>query len=165
MSHRLTHATPCAALLLSIALASPPAVAEDFMANLEAAQQRAATAHQSEILSLILVDRHPMPTANVQLLEVDRLLGQPVENWQAVALGTVERVATDGRRTFLVLGADSPLSDAETQVLLPVQTVALVEGGLVMRGMTTLQLKTVDLIDPDALDDMAGTDTVRIALP
>ncbi len=127
-----------------------------------AAQQTADAA--GDIRSLIIVDQAPAPLGNVQPVAVDDVIGMELQNWDGEGLGTVQTVATDGERQFLVLAADTPLSIDDTPVLLPVNTVAMNDQMLVMRGLTEQQLQSLDGVDSDGLRAMQRSNTIQLSM-
>ena len=70
--------------------------------------------------------------------------GKVVVDSTGAKVGDVDRVATTGTETVVVIG----LSDSQKEVAIPLNSVTVAANGTVMTNLTKAQLETYEDIDP-----------------
>jgi len=120
-------------------------------------------ANASTALLLLPDQQQAMEAGQPKTYEAPALVGQPVSNWKGDNLGTVDRIATDGTRQFIVLAPDTPLGDGQKGVILPLETLSFADGKLVMRGMTNKQITDLASVDTTKLKDIQQGQQLNVA--
>jgi ribosomal 30S subunit maturation factor RimM len=128
-------------------------------------QQPAADQQQAgdqEAVNLILVTDQTVEPGQPTAYAATDIIGQPLVNARGESLGTVERVVTVDGRNYVVLGADSPLSDGQGGVVLPLEHVSLIEGQLTFRGLTQQELEQLQQFDGTGAQDLGADQQIEI---
>lgn len=142
---------------------------EDMEAGEEGQQQPAAqptedqqAAGQQDVMALIIVEGEPEEAGDPQPYASNDVIGQQLVNINGDNLGTVERLVMVGNQYYVVLGDDSPLSDGQSGVVLPLEHISFIGGQLVMRGMTEAQLTELQSFDGSGAQDVPADQEVEI---
>ena len=95
-------------------------------------------------------------------LSAGDVIGQQLVNANGDSLGTVERLVMVNNEHYVVLGQDSPLSDGQGGVVLPLEHISIIGGQLVMRGMTEADLTELQGFDGSGAEDVGADQQVEI---
>lgn len=93
------------------------------------------------------------------------VMGQRITNAQGQELGTVDRVVLVGDRYFVILAEGGFLGIGEREVALPLDSMSVVGGGLLMRGMTDADIAAMPEFDSAGAQQVDGAQSVDIATP
>lgn len=134
---------------------------EDAQAEDTAAEDAQQT--DAEGAMALIVTTEPVEVGEPTPYPVSEVIGQQLVNVNDENLGTVERVVVVENRNYVVLGADSPLSDdGQAGVVLPLEHISFVEGRLVMRGMTEAELTELQDFEGSGAQDVPEDQQVEI---
>lgn len=93
------------------------------------------------------------------------LEGRDVRNAQDQPLGTVDRVVLYNDRHYLVLADGEVVGIAEREVAIPLETVSVIDGGLVLRGMSEQDIQQMPDVSGQNTEQLTGQDRVEIGTP
>tara|TARA_R110002020_G_scaffold278358_1_gene493779 strand:- start:1051 stop:2304 length:1254 start_codon:yes stop_codon:yes gene_type:complete len=93
------------------------------------------------------------------------MIGQQIVNAQGEELGTVDRLVTTGSRNYVILAEGGFLGMGEREVALPLDSMSVSEGRLLMRGMTDEDIEAMPEFDSAGAQEIDGGQTVEIATP
>ncbi|HEV7276498.1 MAG TPA: hypothetical protein VGN80_09445 [Devosiaceae bacterium] len=120
------------------------------------------SAGQRDVMALIIVEGQAEEAGNPQPYASTDVIGQQLVNINGDNLGTVERLVMVDNQYYVVLGEDSPLSDGQGGVVLPLEHISFIGGQLVMRGMTEAQLTELQNFDGSGAQDVTPEQQVEI---
>ncbi len=107
----------------------------------------------------------PMEPGQMQPYNVADLVGQTVVNGQGQELGTVERVVDRNGRDYVVLARGGLLGFGEREVGLPLDSISVVDGRLLMRGLSEQDLQEMPEFTSQGAREYGQSDRVEIGTP
>lgn len=107
----------------------------------------------------------PMEAGTLTPYLASDIIGQQITNAQGQELGTVERVVLIGDRHFVILAEGGFLGISEREVALPVDSMSVAGGGLLMGGMTDADIAAMPEFDSAGAQPLDGAQQVDIATP
>ncbi|MBB4051588.1 hypothetical protein GGR20_001224 [Devosia subaequoris] len=121
-----------------------------------------AQADRDRVNQLLREDQQ-MEAGRALEYNVADLEGRDLRNARGIELGTVDRVILLGNRHYLVLAEGTFLGFGEREVSIPLETVSVIDGRLVMRGMTQQDIDAMPNIDSQNAEPVDGR--VQIGTP
>lgn len=97
--------------------------------------------------------------------EAADLSGRELRNARGEELGTVDRVVVSGDRQYLVLTEGGFLGFGEREVAIPLDSVSVIEGRLVMRGMSQEDIEAMPEFDSAGAQPVGQDERVLIGTP
>ena len=84
------------------------------------------------------------------------MIGQEIVNAQGETLGTVDRLVTTGTREYVVLAEGGFLGLGEREVALPLDSMSVSEGRLLMRGMSDEDIEAMPEFDSAGAQELTA---------
>ena len=128
----------------------------------DAAEGEAQQQSVDQDVTALLVVEQPEEAGEPQPYAAGDVIGQQLVNANGDSLGTVERLVMVNNEHYVVLGQDSPLSDGQGGVVLPLEHISIIGGQLVMRGMTEADLTELQGFDGSGAEDVGADQQVEI---
>ncbi len=111
----------------------------------------------------LLREDQQMEAGRAMEYNVADLEGRDLRNARGIELGTVDRVILLGNRHYLVLAEGTFLGFGEREISIPLETVSVIDGRLVMRGMAQQDIDAMPNIDSQNAETVDGR--VQIGTP
>lgn len=131
--------------------------------------QQSATGQQTQVdvdrLYLLLRQDGQMEAGQPMPYNVTDVVGRDLRNARGEELGTVDRVVEQSGRQYLVLSEGGFLGMGEREVAIPLDSVSVVEGGLVLRGMTQEDIDALPEFDSANAQRVGNDQRVNIGTP
>jgi len=122
-------------------------------------------AGEPDLNASLLPGEQPIEAGTLVPYQVSALTGQQIVNAQGEELGMVDRLVTDGTRNYVVLAEGGFLGIGEREVALPLDSMSIVGGRLLMRGMTEDDIAAMPDFDSAAAQPIDGAAQIDIATP
>lgn len=119
-----------------------------------------------DVANQMLLEIEPMEAGDPLEYNVGDLSDRALTNARGEELGTVDRIvlASDGRE-YVVLDEGGFLGFGEREVAIPLDSISVVSGALVMRGMTEDDIEAMPEFDSAGAQPLGDTDLVMIGTP
>lgn len=118
---------------------------------------------QTTVAALLQITVEPMEAGSPSPYAVADLVGKQLVNAEGTDLGRVEGVVEASGQRYLVLGADSVLSDGQASVVLPLEKISFDADRLVFLGMTEQELAELQQYDGSAAEPVPDDQQIEIA--
>ncbi|MHA6297680.1 PRC-barrel domain-containing protein [Devosia sp. CAU 1758] len=126
----------------------------------DAAQRQNASGVNAQVdterANQLLREDQPMEAGRALQYNVADLTGRELHNARGDELGTVDRVVNSANRQYLVLAEGGFLGFGEREVAIPLDSVSVMDGQLVMRGMTQQDIDAMPAFDSQNAEPIDG---------
>jgi hypothetical protein len=124
-----------------------------------------ATDVDIERANLMLAQETEMVAGQAMPYNVVDVVGRGLTNARGEELGTIDRVVLQGNREYLVLTDGGFLGMGEREVAIPLDTVSVMEGNLVTRGMAAEDIEAMPEFDSVNAQVIGDNELIEIGTP